>query len=122
MVDADNYIVSGDSIIAVPKSMNGNSVRGRVLAIEGQVCGLREFIVEVEGTYWLTDGALGLPEHLFATAYSASRRFEIPGSDLPNLSSFNQSQWGHNESTDLGNTSALHFVRRQGWRRICGPR
>lgn len=65
MVDPDNYITTGDSIIAVPKSVNGNSIHGRVLAIEGQVVSLREFIVEVAGTYWLTDGALGLPENLF---------------------------------------------------------
>jgi hypothetical protein len=65
MIDPDNYIVVEDEVLAVPRSMNGNSIRGRVLAIEGQVFGLREFIVEVEGTHWLTDGALGLPENLF---------------------------------------------------------
>src|SRR5947209_1519210 len=65
MVDADNYVVTGDSIIAVPRSTSVSSVQGRVLAIEGEVVGRREFIVEADGTHWLTQGAVGLPEHLF---------------------------------------------------------
>ncbi len=66
MIDHDNYIVPGDDIIAVPRSTNGACVLGRVLGIEGAVAGQREFIVELKGTHWLTDGAMGLPEALFS--------------------------------------------------------
>jgi hypothetical protein len=65
MVDSDNYLVAGDQIIAVPLSVTGRSFQGRILAIEGTIPGRREFIVELDGTHWLTDGTLGLPENLF---------------------------------------------------------
>lgn len=65
LVDPDNYIVSGDQVIAIPRSAQGDSFRGRVLTIEGQEPGRREFVLELEGHDWLIDGAIGLPEPLF---------------------------------------------------------
>ncbi len=68
MVDPDNYIITGDEIIAVPRSMSGTPVEGRVLAIVGKAIGRREFIVEEAGSHWLTQGAMGLPENLYVFA------------------------------------------------------
>jgi hypothetical protein len=65
MCDADNYILCGDRIIAVPRSTRGDSVHGRVLQIVGDDIGRREFVCEREGTNWLSDGAIGLPESLY---------------------------------------------------------
>jgi hypothetical protein len=65
MCDADNYIVCGDRIIAVPRSTRGDSIHGRVLQILGDDIGRREFVCEREGTHWLSDGAIGLPENLY---------------------------------------------------------
>jgi hypothetical protein len=65
MVDPDNYVVRGDDTIAVPRSILGQPVHGRVLEITGDEVGHREFIIEVQGTNWLTDGAIGLPENRF---------------------------------------------------------
>ena len=62
MCDADNYIVCDDRIIAVPRSTRGESIYGRVLQIVGDDIGRREFVCEREGTNWLRDGAIGLPE------------------------------------------------------------
>jgi hypothetical protein len=65
MCDADNYIVCDDRIIAVPRSTRGDSIHGRVLQIVGDDIGRREFVCEREGTNWLSDGAIGVPEHLY---------------------------------------------------------
>ncbi len=65
MVDPDNYILAGDSILAVPRSIHGDPVEGRVILIEGVEPGRREFIVELKDTHWLNDGAMGLPENLY---------------------------------------------------------
>lgn len=47
MIDAENYIVIEDRIIAVPRSMKGNATHGRVLEIIGEELGRREFVIEV---------------------------------------------------------------------------
>jgi hypothetical protein len=65
MFDADNYIVRDDRIIAVPRSTRLDSIHGRVLQILGDDIGRREFVCEREGTNWLRDGAIGLPENLY---------------------------------------------------------
>jgi hypothetical protein len=65
MCDADNYIVCDDRIIAVPRSTRGDSIHGCVLQIVGDVIGRREFVCEREGTNWLSDGAISLPENLY---------------------------------------------------------
>src|SRR5258707_15380661 len=55
MIDADNYIASEDQVIAVPKSIHGDSIRGRVLEIIGRQPGTREFVLELDGTSWRTN-------------------------------------------------------------------
>jgi hypothetical protein len=65
MCDAENYIVCDDRIIAVPRSTRGDSIHGRVLQIVGHDSGRREFVCEREGTNWLSDGAIGVPENLY---------------------------------------------------------
>jgi hypothetical protein len=65
MCDADSYIVCDDRIIAVSRSTRGESIHGRVLQIVGDDIGRREFVCEREGTNWLRDGAIGLPENLY---------------------------------------------------------
>jgi len=43
MIDVGNYIASGDQVIAVPKSIHGDCIRGRALEIS-------EFVLERDGT------------------------------------------------------------------------
>ncbi|GEM_PF-4514092 len=65
MCDADNYIVCADRIIAVPRSTRGEAIHGRVLQVLGDHIGRREFVCEREGTNWLRDGTICLPENLY---------------------------------------------------------
>src|ERR1051326_8784436 len=65
VIDPDNYIACGDNVIAVPRSTNGDSIRGRVLQVAGSDAGCREFVLEVHGTNFMVDGAVGLPESRF---------------------------------------------------------
>jgi hypothetical protein len=46
MIDPDNYIVVGDSVIAVPKPSQEAPVHGTVRQINGQTAGRREFLIE----------------------------------------------------------------------------
>jgi hypothetical protein len=46
MIDPDNYIVVGDRIIAVPKTLKEASVQGTVRQINEQTAGRREFVIE----------------------------------------------------------------------------
>ena len=84
MIDADNYIVAGDNVIAVPKSIAGTPIQGRVLEVVGQEIGRREFILETDGSHWLMDGALGLPENLFVFEVERGDAWvQVPGYLLP---------------------------------------
>jgi hypothetical protein len=85
LLDPDNYISSGDDIIAVPKSTSvGDVVRGRVLAVGAGEPGRREFIVELEGQDFTDQGAYGLPERLYVFSVRRGDGWVlVPGYLLP---------------------------------------
>ncbi len=65
MIDWMNYIICGDTIIATPRSVIGEPIKGRVIEVIGSEAGRREYVVEVEGTTVASAGAIGVPEAWF---------------------------------------------------------
>jgi hypothetical protein len=64
-MDPHNYIACGDNVIAVPKSTIGDSIQGSVVQVLGSDVGRREYVLEVQGTNFVVDGAVGIPENHF---------------------------------------------------------
>ena len=73
--DPETYIEAGDQIIAVSHDINGELIRGLVLAVGTGEPGAREVIIQQDGTDSKDQGALGVSERHFT--------FEIkkPGAD-----------------------------------------
>lgn len=65
MIDAENYVVCGDKVIAVPRSANGDAMIGRVLEVIGTDVGRREYVLELQGTNYVVEGAVGVSERHF---------------------------------------------------------
>lgn len=63
MIDVDNYIVVGDNVIAVPRSLKEAPVHGTVRQITGHTAGRREFLIQATADGQLRDRLVAVSEN-----------------------------------------------------------
>jgi hypothetical protein len=65
MIDFESYVVCGDRVIAIPRATYRDPFHGRVIQVIGTKVGRREFVLELEGTNFVAQGGIGVPEARF---------------------------------------------------------